>query len=115
MFLALFLTTCEQSTAGDDVNAPLTEQVQEVQERLEQQTDRLTAIEHFLADKGRMKDGVPKDWVLPPVEAYMEAGAPESFLTPVTVYGVPKPVIPVPAATACPPADQGKEEPLPIK
>ena len=115
MTLALLLIACDQSKAGDDVLPPLAEQFQQVQVKMEQQADRLTSIEHYLSDKERMRDGVPKGWVLPPVEAYMEVGAPESFLTPVAVYWVPKPVEPVAPDAACPPTDHGKEDPLPIK
>jgi hypothetical protein len=99
--LVAFLTsTCgaEDTAAPASTAQQVVQQIVDVQQQMDAQADRLTAIERYLADQILVKEGkAPKGWVQPPIEDYMKPGAPVSLI-PVAV-----------------PADQGKEEPLPIK
>ena len=71
----IFSTTCRAEDPAPPVDlAALVDTAQ-------QQVDRLTAIERFLADEILVKEGkAPKGWVQPPIEDYMKPGAPVSMI-----------------------------------
>lgn len=83
-FLLCLTTDCSAEPVVVDDSAVVDDardQVQEMRERVLDQSSRLDAIEHFLADKQRAADGhAPKGWVQPPVADYMADGAPDSFI-----------------------------------
>lgn len=64
-----------------DTAAQVQQQVSDVYAQMAEQTERLAAIERFLADQARQKAGAaPKDWVQPPLADYLKPGAPESLI-----------------------------------
>lgn len=56
-------------------------EIREMVQAANAESDRLDALEHFLADRLAVEQGkAPRGWVQPPIEAYMAPGAPQSFL-----------------------------------
>lgn len=82
--VALFTSTCsakDATSTPDTAQQVVQQQVTEVQQQMEVQADRLTAIERFLADQLLMKEGkAPKGWIQPPIDDYMKPGAPVSMI-----------------------------------
>lgn len=84
--VALLSSMCSaEDTAAPAADTSQAQQVQQqiadVQQQMDEQADRLTAIERFLADQQRVRDGkAPKGWVQPPIEDYMKPGAPASLI-----------------------------------
>ena len=76
----IFATTCRAEDPAAPVDAAQ-QQVVCIQEQLNEQVDRLTAIERFLADDILVKEGkAPKGWVQPPIDDYMKPGTPVSMI-----------------------------------
>lgn len=98
--VVLLSSACEAKDTAEttsDTAVQVQQQVQEVQEQLVQQVDRLTAIERYLADQVRVKEGkAPKGWVQPPLDAYLKPGAPESLVPGVTPPALPIATAPTP-------------------
>lgn len=93
-----------EDAAHQDTAAQVQQQVQEVAEQVDAQSDRLAALERYLTDKTRAANGeAPKGWVQPPLEDYLKPGAPTSFI----------PAPPAPAVVADAPRAVGAKGPQP--
>jgi hypothetical protein len=81
--MLLIVAFFSQPSHADDSDTAdfVRQQVVDVAQQLEGQIDRITAIERYLADQARAKEGkAPSGWAQPPLEDYLVPGAPESLI-----------------------------------